>query len=257
MNAWIEDNAPGSTREMSYPEAIEAGAIAIFEEKYGDQVRVVSFGDFSTELCGGTHARATGDIGLLKIVSETGIASGVRRIEALTGLGALAHLREPGADAAATWRQLLKRRLGGGARTRREAARRAPRGRAGDREAPGGPARRRLERPHRSAAKEIGGVRVVAASVDGVAGKELRAMVDDLRGKLGSGVVLLAAENEGRLSLALGVTKDLTERFRAGDLDPRGGGRRRRQGRRPPGLRPGRAATTPTSSTRRSRASRR
>ena len=81
-------------REMSYTDAIEAGAIAIFEEKYGDEVRVISFGDFSTELCGGTHARATGDIGLLKVVSESGIAAGVRRIEALTGMGALDHMRE-------------------------------------------------------------------------------------------------------------------------------------------------------------------
>ena len=92
-NSWIERNAPASVREMSYPEAIESGAVAIFDEKYGDVVRVVQFGDFSTELCGGTHARATGEIGLLKILSESGIASGVRRIEALTGLGALNHLR--------------------------------------------------------------------------------------------------------------------------------------------------------------------
>jgi alanyl-tRNA synthetase len=93
-NQWIEANVPASVREMSYPDAIAAGAIAIFEEKYGERVRVISFGEFSTELCGGTHARATGDIGLLKILSDSGIASGVRRIEAATGLGALAILRE-------------------------------------------------------------------------------------------------------------------------------------------------------------------
>ena len=92
-NQWIEANAPAAVREMGYSEAIEAGAIALFGEKYGDRVRVISFGDFSTELCGGTHARATGDIGLLKVIGESGIASGVRRIEALTGQGALEHLR--------------------------------------------------------------------------------------------------------------------------------------------------------------------
>jgi alanyl-tRNA synthetase len=93
-NEWIEANLPANVREMSYPDAIAAGAIAIFEEKYGERVRVISFGEVSTELCGGTHARATGDIGLLKILSDSGIASGVRRIEAATGLGALALLRE-------------------------------------------------------------------------------------------------------------------------------------------------------------------
>ena len=104
MNDWIEANVPANVREMTYPDAIAAGAIAIFEEKYGDRVRVISFGDFSTELCGGTHARATGDIGLLKILSDSGIASGVRRIEALTGLGALAHPARAGAHARARGR---------------------------------------------------------------------------------------------------------------------------------------------------------
>jgi alanyl-tRNA synthetase len=216
VNEWVEDNAAGHTREMSYADAIEAGAVAIFEEKYGDRVRVVSFGDVSTELCGGTHARATGDIGLLKVVSEGGIASGVRRIDALTGRGALAYMR----DQERTLRhvaQLLKTSFGD---VPERVEKLIEERRAAEREI------EKLHAAKRGAAssdltagaKEIGGVRVVAASVDGVAGKELRNMVDDLRGKLGSGVVLLAAENEGRLSLALGVTKDLTERFRAGDL---------------------------------------
>jgi alanyl-tRNA synthetase len=216
VNEWVEDNAAGHTREMSYADAIEAGAVAIFEEKYGDRVRVVSFGDVSTELCGGTHTRATGDIGLLKVVSEGGIASGVRRIDALTGRGALAYMR----DQERTLRyvaQLLKTSFGD---VPERVEKLIEERRAAEREI------EKLHAAKRGAAssdltagaKEIGGVRVVAASVDGVAGKELRNMVDDLRGKLGSGVVLLAAENEGRLSLALGVTKDLTERFRAGDL---------------------------------------
>src|SRR5262245_35530429 len=94
VNEWIEANDPSLVRQMGYRDAIAAGAIAMFTEKYGDRVRVVSFGGVSTELCGGTHARATGDIGRLKVVSQSGIAAGVRRIEALTGLGALRHLRE-------------------------------------------------------------------------------------------------------------------------------------------------------------------
>jgi alanyl-tRNA synthetase len=216
VNGWIEENAPGHTREMSYPDAIKAGAVAIFEEKYGERVRVVSFGDVSTELCGGTHARATGDIGLLKIVSESGIASGVRRIDALTGRGALAYLR----DQEQTLRraaQLLKTSLPD---VPERVEKLIEERRAAERE---------IEKLHAAkrgvassdltaGAKEIGGVRVVAAKVEGVAGKELRNMVDDLRERLGSGVVLLVAENEGRLSLALGVTKDLTSRIRAGDL---------------------------------------
>ncbi len=216
VNDWIERNVGGSTREMSYPEAIESGAVAIFEEKYGDQVRVVQFGDFSTELCGGTHARASGDIGLLKIVSETGIASGVRRIEALTGLVALGHLRRqeralrqvadllksPVSEVSTRVEKLLDER--------RSAEREIDRLRAEQR----GEASKDLS----GTAKEIAGIKVIASRIDGVAAKELRGMVDQLRDQLRSGVVLLAVEAEGRVSLALGVTQDLTARFGAGDL---------------------------------------
>jgi len=215
-NAWIEADAATSVRQMAYPDAIAAGAIAIFEEKYGDQVRVISFGPYSTELCGGTHARATGEIGLLKVVSESGIASGVRRIEAQTGLGALAWLRErealleraagllrvPPAELPERLERLLEERRG--LERELEAIRAAARGAA--------------SRDLGASAREIGGVRVVAARVDGVDPKNLRSMVDDLRNRLGSGIVLLAAEAEGRASVALGVTPDLVERFRAGDL---------------------------------------
>ena len=215
-NRWIERNAPASVREMSYPEAIESGAVAIFDEKYGDVVRVVQFGDFSTELCGGTHARATGDIGLLKILSESGIASGVRRIEALTGLGALSYLRKQektlrsasellrvaAAEVPARIEKLLE--------DRRSAEREIEQLRSAQR----GEASRDLTRE----AREIAGVRVVASRVAGAEAKELRGMVDDLRSRLTSGIVLLAAETNGQVSLALGVTKDLTDRYRAGDL---------------------------------------
>ena len=216
VNRWIERNAPATVREMSYPEAIEFGAVAIFNEKYGDVVRVVQFGDFSTELCGGTHASATGEIGLLKILSESGIAAGVRRIEALTGLGALNHLRKqenalkttsellrvPVADVPARIEKLLE--------DRRVAEREIERLQSAQR----GAASKDLTRD----AKQISGVRVVAARVAGAGAKDLRGMVDDLRSQLTSGIVLLAAETNGQVSLALGVTKDLTDRYRAGDL---------------------------------------
>jgi len=216
VNGWIERNVAATTREMSYPEAIESGAVAIFEEKYGDRVRVVQFGDFSTELCGGTHARATGDIGLLKIVSESGIAAGVRRIEALTGLGALDHLRRQErtlrhvADLLKTPVSEVSTRVEKLLDERRSAEREIERLRTEQR----GEASKDLG----SSAKEIAGIKVIATRVDGVVTKELRGMVDQLRDKLQSGVVLLAAESEGRVSLALGVTKDLTDRCRAGDL---------------------------------------
>ncbi|CAG0974015.1 alanyl-tRNA synthetase [Myxococcaceae bacterium] len=215
-NAWIEANAQARIRTLPYKQAIAEGAIAIFEEKYGDEVRVISFGDFSTELCGGTHACATGEIGLLKVVSEQGIAAGVRRIEALTGAGALAHLREQ-ERALERVAELLKAPVGEvPARIEKLLEER----RALEKELD----RLRSERRGAatgdlaSSAREVGGVRVLAAKADGVDGGDLRAMVDSLRQKLGSGIVLLAAESDGRVTLALGVTPDLVSRFQAGVL---------------------------------------
>jgi alanyl-tRNA synthetase len=216
VNEWIEANAPANVREMGYDEAIEAGAVAIFEEKYGDRVRVISFDDFSTELCGGTHARATGEIGLLKLVSESGIAAGVRRIEALTGKAALEHMRRQEETLQALAAKLktsvpdLPARVEKLLDERRELERELEKARS---------ARQSAASSDLSAgAREVGGVRIVAARVEGVDGKALRSMVDELRSKLGSGIVLLAAANEGGVTLALGVTKDLTPRFKAGDL---------------------------------------
>ena len=180
------------------------------------EVRVVSFGDFSTELCGGTHARATGDIGLLKIISETGIASGVRRIEALTGLGALAHIRgqesalRHAASLLKTSPPQVPERIEKLLEERRQAERELERAQTARR----GAASSDLG----ASARDVGGIRLVTARVEGVAGKQLRSMVDEVRGTLDSGIVLLAAEEGGRLSLALGVTTDLTGRYRAGDL---------------------------------------
>jgi alanyl-tRNA synthetase len=215
-NSWIEANARAQVRVLPYAEAIESGAVAIFEEKYGDEVRVVSFGDFSTELCGGTHAQATGDIGLLKVVAQSGIAAGVRRIEALTGLGALAHLRET-QRALARVSELLRAPVG-------EVVPRLEKLIEEKRQAEDEIAA--LRSAHRGAqsdqlvarAREIAGTRVLAARAEGARPKELRSMVDALRDELGSGVVLLATASDGRVSLALGVTPDLTERYRAGDL---------------------------------------
>jgi alanyl-tRNA synthetase len=215
-NAWIEENAPARIRVLPYKQAIAEGAIAIFEEKYGDEVRVISFGDFSTELCGGTHARASGDIGLLKVIGETGIAAGVRRIEALTGAGALAHLRQQ-ERALERVAELLKAPVGEvPARLeklldeRRTLEKELEKLRAERRGAASGDLV--------SQARDVGGVQVLATRVDGAEGGDLRALVDDLRQKLRSGVVLLAAESEGRVTLALGVTPDLVGRFKAGAL---------------------------------------
>jgi len=216
VNGWIAENAPAVVEEMPHREAIEAGAIAMFGEKYGDVVRVVTFGDFSKELCGGTHARATGDVGLLKVVGESGIAAGVRRVEALTGAEALARwraqeraleraaelLRAPVGEVEARVEKLLEER------------------RALEREIEGLRARERRAASGdlASQVEEIGGVRVLAAKVEGVGGADLRAMVDELRERLRSGIVLVAAPADGKVTLALGVTPDLVGRFRAGDL---------------------------------------
>ncbi len=216
VNEWIEANAGAETREMPYSEAVKSGAIAIFEEKYGDHVRVVSFGPFSTELCGGTHAHATGDIGLLKIISEQGIASGVRRIEALTGLGALRHIRKQErvfeqvasllktapADVPVRVEKLLdERRL---AQRELDQLKQAQAGEAaGD---------------LMSQVREIDGTKVLGVRVDGLDAEGMRSLVDDLRNRLGSGVVLVISESGGKVLLAAGVTKDLTGAHKAGDL---------------------------------------
>jgi len=215
-NEWIAGTSPSLIRSMPYKQAIEAGAMALFSEKYGDEVRVVSFGNYSTELCGGCHVENVGDIGLIKIVSETGIAAGVRRLEALTGRGALEHLRhrdqllEKAArkvgvrseeilqrlDKILEEKQILEAEL--------KKLRKSQQGAASQDLAAG--------------AQQINSVSVVASRVEDVDAKALRPMVDDLRNKLGSGVVLLAAVDGARVSLALGVTPDLTDRFKAGDL---------------------------------------
>ncbi len=216
VNQELRENHLVETRLMSLDDAKATGAMALFGEKYADQVRVLRMGGFSTELCGGTHARAVGDIGLFKILSEGGIASGVRRIEATTGANALAAVE-------ADEERLL--RLASLVRGSREdlddkvaalldRAKRLEKELADLKAKAAGAAGQDLA----AQAEEIGGVKVLAARLDGADAKTLRDALDRLKDKLGSAIILLAAESEGKVSLVGGVTKDLTGRFRAGDL---------------------------------------
>ena len=216
VNAEILANRAADVRLMSYDDAIGAGAMALFGEKYGDEVRVMRFGDFSVELCGGTHCARTGDIGLFKIVHETGIASGVRRIEALTGVGALAYARG------------LESQLDGMARhlkgSRDEVATKVDQliKRQKDLEKQLEALRRQLATGGGSDladdAVDLGAARLVAARVDGADAKSLREAVDRLKAKLGSAAVVLAAVEDGKVRLAAGVTADLMDRIKAGTL---------------------------------------
>jgi len=216
VNDEIRSNVAADTRLMSYDDALASGAMALFGEKYGDEVRVLSFGDFSVELCGGTHVARTGDIGVFKITSESGIASGVRRIEALTGKGALewidsrqqtldhlaALLRSQPDQAAARVEQILKRNK----ELEKElaAAKQAlVTGKASD--------------PTENV-QEIGGIKVLATRMDGADAKTLRDAVDRLKDKLQSAVVVLGSVDDGKVRLAAGVTSNNTGRIRAGDL---------------------------------------
>jgi alanyl-tRNA synthetase len=219
VNVWIEANQSGETREMDYKSALAAGAVAIFDEKYGDHVRVVSFGDCSTELCGGTHASSTGDLGLLKIVSESGIAAGIRRIEALTGLGALRYIREQerlareAAEALKVPLAELPARVSRLLEERREAQKQIDDLRARKQGAGAGDL---IDTARELSA--IPGARAIAGRVEDVDAKAMRSMVDDLRNRLGTGVVCLAAANGDKALLAIGVTKDLTKTLKAGEL---------------------------------------
>ncbi len=198
----------------------ELGAMALFGEKYGERVRVVKIGGFSTELCGGTHTGATGEIGLIKIVGEGSVSSGVRRVEAVSGTGALYEFRR-GFDVARVVGQMV------GATDASPAD--ALRQRVAAQEEEMKKLRRELDAIRMKAAAssvadaassavEVKGVKVLAQRVDGVEKAQMRELVDQLRGKLGSGVVVLGAAAEGKVSLIVGVTKDLTGRVQAGKI---------------------------------------
>jgi len=216
VNEQIRANLPVTAREMAYDEAINAGAMALFGEKYGDKVRVLAMGEFSVELCGGTHVERTGDIGLCKIVSEGGVAAGVRRIEAVTGEGALAWL-DAGEQRLARIAELLKG-------SREDADSRVEqlleRSRKLERELDQLKAKLASSQGSDLAAQaeEVAGVKLLAAKLEGVDPKALRETIDQLKNKLGSGVVVLGTAQGEKVSLAAGVTKDLTDRIKAGEL---------------------------------------
>ncbi len=220
VNAQITENAQVITRLMEPEAAVEAGAMALFGEKYGDEVRVVSMGtdgnsSFSTELCGGTHVNRTGDIGVFKIVSEGAVASGVRRIEALTGVGARAYFDDmerallqtasllkskpddvpSRVEALIEDRRKLEREL---AEVRRQLA------------TGGGGAS--------SETRDIAGITYAPKLLDGVPAKELKGFVDDFKNQLGSGVVAVVSNTDGKASLVVGVSDDLVGRISAVDL---------------------------------------
>ena len=216
VNQQIRRNIPAETKLMSYDNAVASGAIALFGEKYDDEVRVLRLGDgFSVELCGGTHVSSTGDIGVFKITSEGGVASGVRRIEAVTGSNAMewiaanqqsldkvaSILKSPRDQAATKAEQLLRRNkelekelaatkqqlLTGGAGVAEDVT-------------------------------EIAGIKVLASRMDGADAKTLRDAVDKFKDKLQSAVVVLGSVEDGKVWLAAGVTKNNTDRIRAGDV---------------------------------------
>jgi alanyl-tRNA synthetase len=215
VNDRILRNTEAVVSEKTYADAMKAGAMALFSEKYGDRVRVVQFGE-SVELCGGTHAHATGDIGLFRIIGQSAIGAGVRRVEAQTGLGVLEHARGE-SRALNEAAQLLRvnpaelaSRIGRLLEREKELERELEKTRQALRK--GGSS------DPLASAREIGGVKVIATEIADADPKELRGMVDDLKARLGSGLVLLATRQDGRASLAMGVTDDLVSRFQAGKL---------------------------------------
>ena len=216
VNARIRENAAVRTEEMAYPDAIKMGALAFFGDKYGDRVRVVRTGDYSIELCGGTHVERTGDIGLFKLRAETGVAAGVRRVEALTGEGALQWMRG---------REQLLREIGELLRgSEEDVAARVARLVAQQRE---------LERQLKQLqsklagsqsddllrqARQVDGVTVLAAEVEGADDRGLRDLADRLREQIRSGVIVLGTTRGERALLLAAVTRDLTKRYHAGEI---------------------------------------
>lgn len=201
VNEEIRANHTGVVRISTLDEAVKSGAIGLFEDKYGDQVRVVRFGD-SMELCGGTHAHHTGDIGIFKITSESGVAAGIRRIEAVTGEGALLWFEKNESE--------LQKKLESSEerlRTLEKQLEQLKEKLAGN-----------LSQDLASLAKDLNGIKVLTAKVEGMDTKSLRTTVDQLKNKLGRAVIALAIVNDNKVSIVTGVTKDITDKVKAGEL---------------------------------------
>jgi len=231
VNDEVRENAPAETKVMALDDAVAAGAMSLFGEKYESSVRVLSLGDFSMELCGGTHVERAGDIGLFKIISETGVAAGVRRVEAVTGQAAYqwvvrtdqvlrdiaALLRGSREDVDEKVRELIERSRRLDKEVQQLKSKLAS-GQGSDLS---------------SQAKDVGGVKVLAARIEGADARSLRDAMDQLKSKLGSSVIVLATVQDGRVVLVAGVSQDLVTRMKAGDIAAevaeqvggRGGGR--------------------------------
>jgi alanyl-tRNA synthetase len=216
VNEQVQANVPVTQSEMDLDEALKLGAMALFGEKYGNRVRVIKIGDFSTELCGGTHLDRTGDIGLLKIAGEGAVASGVRRVEAVAGPAAIenvarkeAALREA-ADLLKIGPLEVPKRLQKLLEEQRALEKQLA-------ELEGRLARSRAEDLVKSA-RQVNGVAVLAGRIDGLDADGLRAVADTLRNRLGSGIVCVGSVVDGKVNLIAAVTKDLTSRFQAGKL---------------------------------------
>jgi alanyl-tRNA synthetase len=216
VNAEIRANVEVTSEEMSYDDAIKAGALAFFGDKYGDRVRVVRMGEFSTELCGGTHVARTGDIGVFKIDGESGVAAGVRRLEAVTGVGALEEIRrheallEEIAQLLRAGEQDAKGKLEKLLAQSRELERRVQELQG---KLAGGATRDVM-----ADARQVNGITVLATKVEGLDDKGLRDLADRLRDRVKSGVVVLAAAQGEKAMLLATVTKDLVGRYHAGDI---------------------------------------
>jgi alanyl-tRNA synthetase len=218
VNEKIRLNASAETQLMAYDDAIDHGAIALFGEKYGDMVRILSIGDFSVELCGGTHVTRAGDIGLFKITSESGIASGVRRIEAMTGHGALNWI----AAGQATLTRVAKLVKGGRADVEDKVRQALERNKSLEKKIKilRGKLAGASGQDLAAGATEVKGVKVLSVRLDDDTDPgTLRDTVDRMKDRLGTAVIVLgSATADGKVRLAAGVTKDATDRVRAGDL---------------------------------------
>ncbi|WP_018954470.1 alanine--tRNA ligase [Thioalkalivibrio sulfidiphilus] len=216
VNAAIRANAEVEARIMPIDKALESGAMALFGEKYGDEVRVLSMGGFSTELCGGTHVRRTGDIGVFKILSESGVASGIRRIEAVTGENALNYIGETEKNLS----RIAEMVKAGRGDLDEKVALLVERSRQLEKEleALKGKLASAAGSSLADQAVEVNGIKVLAANLEGADPKSLRDTVDQLKNKLGEAAVVLATVKDGKVSLVAGVTQGQTARLKAGEL---------------------------------------